>query len=63
MINYIRTHRIEPKMFSTAENCFWDDEKYLKPVEYDDWLTFGKYYLSQQLTKPIFFNGLSNILL
>lgn len=42
MINYIRTHK------STAESVIalteqpWNDDKYLKPVQVEPWLMFGK---------------------
>lgn len=40
MINYIRTNLSNPDLFHSSSTIFWDDEKYLKPVEYESWLTY-----------------------
>lgn len=44
-MNYIRTNTAGPEDFVSATTCFWDDEKYLKPVEFEEWLMFGMYGL------------------
>lgn len=45
MVNYIRTHHIvDPKIFTTAVMSFWDDVVYLKPVEFESWLMYGKVF-------------------
>lgn len=41
MINYIRTHKIEPSQMKTVSQSLWDDDIYLKPVVVDAWLMFG----------------------
>lgn len=42
MINYIRTHNIKPMTILNAATQLWSDDIYLKPVEIDSWLMFGK---------------------
>lgn len=42
MINYIRMHNSEPAAIANAAKPLWLDDKYLKPVEVDAWLMFGK---------------------
>lgn len=44
MINYIRTNNIGADVIASAEECKWNDEKYLKPVSYEPWLMFGNYF-------------------
>uniref|UniRef100_U5EY54 type I protein arginine methyltransferase n=1 Tax=Corethrella appendiculata TaxID=1370023 RepID=U5EY54_9DIPT len=38
MINYIRIEKPDAKKFLDANEIFWDDEKYLKPLESESWL-------------------------
>lgn len=33
--------------FQNVQTPFWDDDKYLKPVTYESWLTFGKPLISR----------------
>lgn len=40
MINYIRLEKPSPSVFSSGNNIFWSDDKYLKPVENETWLMF-----------------------
>lgn len=42
MINYIRLHTSDPSSIANADTQLWLDDKYLKPVEVDSWLMFGK---------------------
>lgn len=42
MINYIRTHKIEPAQVKTLSQLVWKDDIYMKPVVVDSWLMFGK---------------------
>lgn len=42
MINYIRTHKVEPTIIANAKSQLWADDIYLKPVTIDAWLMFGK---------------------
>ena len=49
MINYIRFEKIcSPDIFHSAETIFWDDEKYLKPLKYESWLTYDYETISYQ---------------
>lgn len=42
LVNYIKTHKSEASIFKTATASFWEDEKYLKPVDLDNaWLMYG----------------------
>lgn len=45
MINYIKTHKLTYEDFKKIDEVLWNDDKYMKPVEIDAWLMFGKYYL------------------
>ncbi|XP_068154143.1 LOW QUALITY PROTEIN: protein arginine N-methyltransferase 1 [Drosophila tropicalis] len=38
LINYIRAEKISPDDLLKSEKSNWDDEKYLKPQEYEPWL-------------------------
>lgn len=40
MINYIKTHKPASNAIMNAKQPQWEDEKYLRPVENDEWLTF-----------------------
>ncbi|XP_026757196.2 protein arginine N-methyltransferase 1 [Galleria mellonella] len=40
LINYIKSHKPNPEDILNTTKPLWDDEKYLKPVENDDWLMF-----------------------
>lgn len=42
MINYIRINKSQDSEFRNADTPFWDDKKYLKPGDYEPWLTFGE---------------------
>lgn len=41
MINYIKTHNITAECLIGINEVFWNDDKYMKPVEVDEWLMFG----------------------
>lgn len=41
MVNFIRTHASSPEEFRLPTAAFWDDDKYLKPLEFEEWLMFG----------------------
>lgn len=43
MINYIRINKVEPVAIASAEECQWNEEKYLKPLAFEPWLMFGNY--------------------
>ncbi|XP_003736902.3 protein arginine N-methyltransferase 1 isoform X2 [Drosophila pseudoobscura] len=40
LINYIRVCKISAEQLLSTEKILWDDEKYLKPVEYEPWLCY-----------------------
>jgi protein arginine N-methyltransferase 3 len=42
MINFIRCHKLtDPKQLLTAESTpLWQDEKYMKPVDFESWLAY-----------------------
>ncbi|SPP83944.1 protein arginine N-methyltransferase 1 [Drosophila guanche] len=40
LINYIRVCKISAEQLLSTEQILWDDEKYLKPVEYEPWLCY-----------------------
>ncbi|XP_011555540.3 protein arginine N-methyltransferase 1 [Plutella xylostella] len=40
LINYVKTHKVKPEVIVNTDKVIWDDEKYLKPVENDDWLMY-----------------------
>lgn len=42
MINFIRSKNVESAKIESSEEILWNDEEYLKPVEIDAWLMFGK---------------------
>lgn len=42
MINYIKTHSVTAESFAGINEVLWNDDKYLKPVEVDSWLMFGR---------------------
>lgn len=43
MINYIKTHNISAECFKEIKERLWNDDKYMKPVEIDQWIMFGLY--------------------
>lgn len=40
LINYIRSSKINPEQLLLTEQPLWNDEKYLKPLEYEPWLCY-----------------------
>lgn len=40
LINYIRANKISAEQLLSAEKALWQDEKYLKPQEYEPWLCY-----------------------
>ncbi|XP_059058167.1 protein arginine N-methyltransferase 3 [Achroia grisella] len=52
LINYIKSHKPNPDFIVNATMPLWDDEKYLKPVENDDWLMFDFESLSDKCNSP-----------
>ena len=42
LINCIRSENVMAEKLQNATEVFWSDEKYLKPKEYEPWLSYGK---------------------
>lgn len=42
LINCIRIEGIAEDKLQNVKNAFWNDEKYLKPLSYESWLSYGK---------------------
>lgn len=42
MINFIKTHKTTADDLIKTNEVLWNDDKYMKPVEVDSWLMFGK---------------------
>lgn len=40
MVNFIRSENVCPEKINASENSLWVDEKFLKPKEYETWLSF-----------------------
>lgn len=40
LINYIRAHKSQPAELMAAVQPLWTDDKYLRPAEFENWLTF-----------------------
>ncbi|EDW97495.1 protein arginine N-methyltransferase 1 [Drosophila yakuba] len=40
LINYIRANKISAEQLLSAEQALWQDEKYLRPGEYEPWLCY-----------------------
>lgn len=43
LINCIRLENIKEDKLQNVSTAFWNDEKYLKPKEYEPWLSYGKF--------------------
>ncbi|XP_063376630.1 protein arginine N-methyltransferase 1-like [Cydia fagiglandana] len=52
LINYIKTHKPTADAVMNAAKALWDDEKYLKPVDNDDWLMFDFESLADAPSSP-----------
>ncbi|KAL0895102.1 hypothetical protein ABMA27_013559 [Loxostege sticticalis] len=52
MINYIKTHKPKPEDIIKATESLWEDEKYLKPIENDEWLMFDFDSLTEKPSSP-----------
>ncbi|XP_075992702.1 arginine methyltransferase 3 [Anticarsia gemmatalis] len=52
LINYIKTHKPSAEVISNCNEAVWDDEKYLKPVENDDWLMYDFDSLTDKPSSP-----------
>lgn len=52
LINYIKTVKPKSEVIMAVETALWDDEKYLKPVENDEWLTYDIESLPEKSSSP-----------
>lgn len=52
MINFIKSSKPNPSLIMEAKTPIWDDEKYLKPVENDDWLMYDFEALTEKPSSP-----------
>lgn len=52
MINYIKTNKPTAEEFMKIKHPPWNDDKYLKPVENDEWLTFDFDSVSEKPNSP-----------
>ncbi|XP_063617351.1 protein arginine N-methyltransferase 1-like [Cydia splendana] len=52
LINYIKTHKPTADAVMNATIALWDDEKYLKPVDNDEWLMFDFESLADAPSSP-----------
>ncbi|CAB3250524.1 unnamed protein product [Arctia plantaginis] len=52
MINFIKTHKPAAEVITNSTTVLWDEEKYLKPVENDDWLTYDFESLTDKPSSP-----------
>jgi len=50
LINYIRANKITAEQLISAEQAMWQDEKYLKPGEYEPWLCYDYEVLKTDAT-------------
>lgn len=52
MINYIKTHKSTSDAIMNAKQPQWEDDKYLQPVENDEWLTYDFESLMEKPSSP-----------
>lgn len=52
LINYIKTHKPTPETVMSLKKAVWDEEKYLKPVENDEWLMYDFESLTDTPSSP-----------
>lgn len=52
LVNYIKTHKPSPEAVISAKKVLWDDEKYLKPIEDDDWFMYDFDSLTDKPSSP-----------
>ncbi|PZC75315.1 hypothetical protein B5X24_HaOG206454 [Helicoverpa armigera] len=52
LINYIKTHKPKPEVITNLNKVLWDDEKYLQPVEQDEWLMYDFDALTDKPSSP-----------
>ncbi|XP_047987741.1 protein arginine N-methyltransferase 1 [Leguminivora glycinivorella] len=52
LINYIKTHKPKADSVMNATEALWEEDKYLKPVENDEWLMFDFESLADPPSSP-----------
>lgn len=52
LINYVKTHKPSSDAIMNAEKALWDDEKYLKPVDNDEWLMYDFDSITDKPSSP-----------
>lgn len=52
LVCYIKTHKPSPEAIITTKKVLWDDEKYLKPIEDDDWFMYDFDSLTDKPSSP-----------
>lgn len=52
MINYIKANKPNPNVLLEANEPLWVDDKYLKPIENDDWLMYDFESLTEKPSSP-----------
>lgn len=52
LINFIKTHKPAPEVIMDSVTELWDDEKYLKPVDNDDWIMYDFDSLTDKPSSP-----------
>ncbi|CAG4997579.1 unnamed protein product [Parnassius apollo] len=52
LINYIKTHKPKAEDIMSFSTAQWNDEKYLKPVDNDEWLMFDFESLAESVSPP-----------
>lgn len=52
LVNYIKTNKPTPEAVISAKKVLWEDEKYLKPVDEDDWLMYDFDSLTDKPSSP-----------
>ncbi|XP_072937106.1 protein arginine N-methyltransferase 3 [Epargyreus clarus] len=52
LINYIKTHKPSAADIMSETKAVWDDEKYLKPVDNDEWMMFDFESLQEKPASP-----------
>ncbi|XP_068621165.1 uncharacterized protein [Battus philenor] len=52
LINYIKTNKAKPEEITCSATAIWNDDKYLKPVDNDEWLMFDFDSLTENVSSP-----------
>ncbi|XP_013168439.1 PREDICTED: protein arginine N-methyltransferase 1 [Papilio xuthus] len=52
LINYIKTHKPKSEDIMGSATALWNDDKYLKPVDNDEWLMYDFDSLAENISSP-----------